>query len=224
VSQPAGASSDEENDDWLADVAVSREVVSTTPRFAGTVWSVRTDVVDLGDGQQVSRDVISHPGAVGIIAIDDQLRVLLVRQYRHPVGALLWEPPAGLLDIEGEDPLDAAARELYEEAGYRAAEWSVLVDAFTSPGGSNEATRIYLARDLAAVAHDDRFYGDGEERDMPSRWVPLTDARDAVIDGRLHNSLAAMGILAAASVFLPPRGVGHGVRPVDTRWFRRPVS
>ena len=221
MSQPAGAPSEEMEDGVLADVAVSREVVSSTPRFAGTVWSVRTDVVNLGDGQQVSRDVITHPGAVGIIAIDDELRVLLVRQYRHPVAALLWEPPAGLLDIDGEDPLEAAARELYEEAGYRAAEWSVLVDAFTSPGGSNEAARIYLARDLSAVADDDRFYGDGEERDMPSRWVPLIDARDAVIDGRLHNSLAAMGILAAASLFLPPRGAGHGVRPVGAPWLRR---
>src|SRR6185312_6625482 len=127
------------------------------PRFEGRVWSVRTDVVDLADGQQVERDVIAHPGAVGIIALDDHLDVLLVRQYRHPVGALLWEPPAGLLDVEGEDPLDAAARELYEEAGYRAREWAVLADTFTSPGGSDEAVRIYLARGLSEVAADERF-------------------------------------------------------------------
>ncbi|MGH8889539.1 MAG: NUDIX domain-containing protein [Acidothermaceae bacterium] len=224
MSESERTSSDEENDEVLADVAVARHVVETTPHFEGRVWSVRTDVVDLGDGQQVSRDVIAHPGAVGIIAVDDQLRVLLVRQYRHPVGALLWEPPAGLLDIAGEDPLDAAARELYEEAGYRASEWSVLVDAFTSPGGSDEAIRIYLARDLVAVPEDERFYGEAEERDMPSRWVPLRDARDAVIGGRLHNALAAMGILAAASVLLPSRILGDGVRPVAASWFRRPAS
>lgn len=224
MSQPVGTSSAEKSDDVLADVAVARHVISSTPRFRGNVWSVRTDVVDLSDGQQVSRDVIAHPGAVGIIAVDDDLQVLLVRQYRHPVGALLWEPPAGLLDVPGEDPLDAAARELYEEAGYRAGEWSILVDAFTSPGGSDEAIRIYLARDLVAVADDDRFYGEGEERDMPSRWVPLVDARDAVIEGRLHNALAAIGILAAASALLPSGSGRDGIRPVSSPWFRRPIS
>lgn len=223
MSSPAGASSDIEGDDPLFDLAVARRVVSSTPRFAGRVWGVRTDVVDLGDGQQVERDVIAHPGAVGIIAVDDELRVLLVHQYRHPVGALLWEPPAGLLDIEGEDPLDAAARELHEEAGYRAREWSVLLDAFTSPGGSDEAIRIYLARDLAEVASDERFFGEGEERDMPSRWVPLTDARDAVLGGRLHNPLAVMGILAAANLLLG-RQLGVDTRPADSPWFGQPSS
>lgn len=122
----------------VRDEPAPRPVCATHRHFTGRVVSLRTDVVDLGPAGRVDRDVVEHPGAVGVIAVDAELRVLLVRQYRHPVGCLLWEPPAGLLDIPGEDPLTAARRELAEEAGYQAAEWAVLVDAFTSPGGSTE--------------------------------------------------------------------------------------
>lgn len=200
----------------VTDVAVERRILSSRSGFSGRVWSVRSDVVDLGDGQTVQRDVIVHPGAVGIVAVDEAQRVLLVQQYRHPVRALLWEPPAGLRDMDGEDPLETAARELFEEAGYRAAEWSVLVDAFTSPGGSDEAVRIYLARELREVEDGERFVGDGEERDMPARWIPLDEARAAVLVGRLHNPLAVMGILAAAALLLDG---DHEARPVDSPWF-----
>jgi 8-oxo-dGDP phosphatase len=204
-------------DDDLSDVAVDRVVVSSTLRLHGRVWDVRTDVVDLGDGQQVERDVVLHPGAVGIIAVDDERRVLLVRQYRHPVGAMLWEPPAGLLDVSGEAPLDAAKRELFEEAGYRARDWTVLIDAFTSPGGSNESVRLYLARDLQPVGDGERHVGDGEERDMPTRWVLLSVVRVAVLSGRLHSPLGAMGFLAAASILLD--GVA-APRRADSAWMR----
>jgi 8-oxo-dGTP pyrophosphatase MutT (NUDIX family) len=205
----------------LADVEVQRKVASSLTRFTGRVWSVRTDVVDLDDGQHVERDLIVHPGAVAIIAVDDELQILLVRQYRHPVSAMLWEPPAGLLDVPGEDPSDAAARELYEEAGYRAQRWSVLVDAFTSPGGSNESVRLYLARGLTQVADDERHVGEGEERDMETRWVPLSQARDAVFAGGLHNPLGVMGILAAAAVLLDDVAT---TRPVDAGWLRSGMS
>jgi 8-oxo-dGDP phosphatase len=200
----------------LVDAAEPRRVVSSRERFAGRVLSLRTDVVDLGDGQQVERDVIVHPGAVGIVAVDDELRVLLVHQYRHPVGSMLWELPAGLLDIAGERPLDAAARELFEEAGHRAREWGVLVDALSSPGGSDESVRVYLARGLSEVEADARFHGEGEERNMATAWFPLADARDAILAGRLHNALAVMGILAASAVLL-----GSAVaRPTSAEWFR----
>jgi 8-oxo-dGTP pyrophosphatase MutT (NUDIX family) len=211
-------------DSWLgeappSDQFVERRVISSTRRFEGKVWNIRTDVVDLGDGQHVERDLVEHPGAVGIIAVDDELRVLMVRQYRHPVSSMLWEPPAGLLDIDGEDPRDAGARELFEEAGYRARDWSVLVDAFTSPGGSSESIRIFLARGLTAVAESERFVRTDEERDMPTRWVPLLEARNLVLAGGLHSPLGIMGILAAATVLLPA-APPVAPRSVTAPWFR----
>jgi 8-oxo-dGTP pyrophosphatase MutT (NUDIX family) len=208
-----------EEPDETADRFVHRRVISSRRLLEGKIWNVRRDVVDLGDGQQVERDLIEHPGAVGIIAVDDQLRVLLVNQYRHPVSSLLWEPPAGLLDVSGEPPEVAAARELYEEADYRAARWSVLIDAFTSPGGSGESIRLYLARDLTPVAKADLFTREDEERDMVTRWVPLLEARDLVLSGELHSPLAVMGILAANAILLPgyPAGVA---RDVASSWFR----
>lgn len=159
------------------------------------VIDVRSDLVRMPDGSQATRDVVVHPGAVGIIAMDDQQRVLLLQQYRHSVGRLLWEPPAGLLDEVAESPLDAAKRELYEEAHLEAAQWDVLVDAFTSPGMTDEAVRIYLARSVQESS-EPRFEAEHEEVDMALRWVPLADAVRAVLDGRIHNPLAVMGVLA----------------------------
>ena len=189
-------------------------VASETVWRSGRVIDVRTDQVRMSDGSTATRDVVVHPGAVGIVAIDDDQRVLLIQQYRHPVGWRLWEPPAGLLDEPGEDPLVAARRELFEEAHLQAGRWDVLVDAFTSPGMCDEAVRIYLARDVAA-ADGERFHGRDEEADLRTQWVPLSEAIDAVLAGSLHNPLAAMGLLAAAHVL--GRG-GDGLRPADTPW------
>ena len=186
-------------------------------RFRGRVWDIRTDIVDLGDGEQVERDLVVHPGAVGIIAVDDDQQVLLVRQYRHPVSALLWEPPAGLLDVPGEDPLDAAKRELFEEAGYRAERWSVLLDVFMSPGGSGESVRLFLAQDLTPVTESERFLGEAEERAMITRWIPLAQARAGLFAGHLHSPLSVMGILAVTRVLADGDAA---TRPVESPWFR----
>jgi 8-oxo-dGTP pyrophosphatase MutT (NUDIX family) len=201
----------------LADVAAHRGVVRSTQRFDGRVWDIRTDVVDLGDGEQVERDLVVHPGAVGIIAVDENQQVLLVQQYRHPVSALLWEPPAGLLDVPGEEPLAAAQRELFEEAGYRASRWSVLLDVFMSPGGSSESVRLYLAHDLTPVAEAERFLGEAEERSMITRWVPLAQARAGLFSGELHSPLSVMGILAVTRVLIDGDA---STRPVESPWFR----
>lgn len=203
----------------LRDTPAAYDVVAVHERFTGRVISVRTDDVRMPDGAVTPREVVVHPGAVGVLALDDQDRVLLVQQYRHPPGRLLWEPPAGILDVPGEPPLDTAQRELYEEAGYRATDWLLLTDTFTSPGMSDEALRIYLARGLAPVTDDERFAGEHEEADMPLAWVGLDDAVALVLAGRLHNPTAVIGILAVARA--RDRGYAE-LRPADAPWPERP--
>jgi ADP-ribose pyrophosphatase len=200
----------------LADEPTSRFTTlnSEVPFRSGRVIDVRTDRVGMPDGGEATRDVVVHPGAVGIIAMDEQERVLLLHQYRHAVGRLLWEPPAGLLDEVGEDPLEAAKRELYEEAHLEADRWDVLVDGFTSPGMTDEAVRVYLARDVRE-SRAPKFEAEHEEVDMPLRWVPLGDAVVAVLAGRIHNPLAVMGVLAASAA---SRTSYTELRPADAPW------
>ncbi len=199
----------------IEDARASLEVASSSRVHHGLVWDVRRDEVRLEDGQTVTREVLVHTGAVGIVALDEHDRLLMVRQYRHPVRSYLWEPPAGLLDVDGEDPLDAAKRELAEEGHLRADEWHVLVDFYNSPGGSTEAFRCYLARGLHAIDEGERHEGDGEERDMPVTWVALDEARDLVLTGRLHNPTAVTGVLAASTA----RADGwRSLRPGDAPW------
>jgi ADP-ribose pyrophosphatase len=182
----------------VRDAPTRWEVVGSREGFSGRVIAVRVDrvVMPNGAGSEVAeREVVAHPGAVGVLALDADERVLFIRQYRHPVGYLLWEAPAGLRDVAGE-PLHATAqRELIEETGYRAETWHVLVDIFTSPGMSDERMRIFLARDLSEEPSD--FERIHEEADMPIAWVPLEDAVAKVLSGDIHNPTAAMGILAA---------------------------
>ena len=199
----------------IEDIPASYDVTATELVYrSGRVIDVRRDVVTMpGDGT-AERDVVLHPGAVGIVALDERGRVLLLRQYRHPVGQLLWEPPAGLLDEPGEEPLAAAKRELHEEAHVRAERWNVLLDIFTSPGMSSEAVRIYLARDVAP-SEAPRHEGEHEEADMPVEWVDLDEAIRLVMAGVLHNPLAAMGLLATAHA----RSDGFtSLRPADAPW------
>jgi 8-oxo-dGDP phosphatase len=189
----------------------SSEVVHST----GRVISVRRDqVVPPNGGEPFVRDVVVHPGAVGVVALDPQNRMLLVRQYRHPVGYRLLEPPAGLLDVQGEAYRLGAERELWEEAATKAADWRVLVDAFTSPGLTNEAVRIFLARDLSEASETyDRLH---EEADMETVWAPLVDVVGAVLAGDLHNPILVMGALAAWTAL---NGPGFDtLRPADSPW------
>ncbi|GIG20925.1 NTP pyrophosphohydrolase [Cellulomonas chitinilytica] len=182
----------------VADSAAPRPVVSHEVLHHGKVWDLATDVVDLGDSQVV-REYVDHPGAVAVVALDEADRVLLVSQYRHPVRHELWELPAGLLDVEGEELVVAAARELAEEADLVAGSWWTLVDFFTSPGGSDERIVVFLARDLSAVPDADRYTRVDEEADMALAWLPLDEAVDAVLAGRLHSPTAITGVLAAAA-------------------------
>lgn len=186
-------------------------------RFPGLRWTVRSDTVQLTSGESVVRDMVVHPGAVGIIALDDQDRVLLNRQYRHPVGAYLWEPPAGLLDLAGEPPLECAKREFLEEAGLLAEHWWLLYDFFNSPGGSTEAFRCFLARGLSE-APGGRPVGEAEEADLEPRWVPLDEAVALVRSGALANPTAVTGILAA---YAARQDGWQGLRPADSPWPMR---
>ena len=183
----------------LRDAADAAELISRRPHYAGRVWSVVTDTVRLPDGSVVERDVVDHPGAVGILALDDEDRVLLIRQYRQPAGGYLLELPAGLRDVDGEHPWSTARRELLEETGYEAADWHVLVDFFNSPGGSTEAFRCYLARSLTEVDGGRPATGEAEEAHLPRAWVPLERAVDLVLAGDLHNPTTVAGVLAASA-------------------------
>ncbi|MFI6510648.1 NUDIX domain-containing protein [Streptosporangium sp. NPDC050855] len=182
----------------VRDVPEEWKVDSSTERFRARVITGVTDAVVMPDGEIADRDYVVHPGSVAVVALDEQGRILLLRQYRHPVRRLLWELPAGLRDVDGEPLHVGAARELAEETGYRAGTWHVLVDAFTSPGMANERTRIFLARDLALLPEGELdFVRRHEEADMPLAWIPLSDAVRRAMAGMIHNSQAVAGILAA---------------------------
>ncbi|MDQ6650633.1 MAG: NUDIX hydrolase [Actinomycetota bacterium] len=189
--------------------------------FTGKVIQVRTDIVSMPGGGVSQRDVVVHPGAVGIVALDDADRIFLVHQYRHPVGDRLWELPAGLLDHAGEPALEAAARELAEEAGLTARVWAVLVDTYNSPGMSDEAVRIYLARAVHEIPAEQRYAGSDEEAEMASAWVPLDDAVRRVFRGEISNSMAVIGILAAVQARAEAFA---NLRPADARWPAKPSA
>jgi 8-oxo-dGTP pyrophosphatase MutT (NUDIX family) len=165
--------------------------------YEGQIVAVRVDTVQMPDGSSTDREVVRHADSVAVVALDAQQRVLLIRQYRHPIGRKLWELPAGLRDQDGEPPLETARRELAEETGIRAATWVTLVDLHPSPGISTEAVRVYLATDLKV---QDRA-GDaaGEEKDLEQRWLPLRRALEEVLSGAITNGLAVAGLLAVCS-------------------------
>ena len=189
-----------------------------------SVWSGRiVDMVEdhfvVVEGEEpVVRQYTRHPGAVAVVVMrgeEGAEEILLERQYRHPVSASLWETPAGLLDIPGEDPLIAAERELAEEADLAARRWDVLVDFFTSPGSSTEPLRVFLARELEPSATT--FEREDEEATMEYAWVPLSTALEWVLAGRLHNPSTVIGILAAHAA----RGRGwEGLREPNAPWLR----
>jgi ADP-ribose pyrophosphatase len=197
-----------------------RVTASETP-FTGNKTGVRTDRVVMPDGSTAARDYQTHPGSVAVLALDEDGRVLVLRQYRHPVRQRLWEIPAGLLDVPGENPLSAAQRELYEEAHVKAADWRVLADVYTTPGGSDEAVRIFLAREVTA-AEGERFEAAEEESDMEAARVPLADLIRGVLAGDLHNNCLVVGVLALQAA-LSGDGL-DALRPAEAPWPARPFS
>ncbi|MBT2523735.1 NUDIX hydrolase [Arthrobacter sp. ISL-28] len=204
----------------VSDAPSPRRLLSTEKVYEGRIWDVVSDSFKLSDeGDALVRDYIDHPGAVAVLPMNDAGEVLLLKQYRHPVGMDLWEIPAGLLDVEGEDFVVGAARELAEEADLIANTWNVLVDFFNSPGSSSEAIRIYLARGLTEVPHHELHQRTDEEAEIELHWIPLEEAVAGVLEGRLHNPSAVVGILAAAAA----KADGFaGLRPSDAPWPAHP--
>jgi ADP-ribose pyrophosphatase len=191
---------------------MSHPVLTSREQFAGRIFSVVTDEVEMPGGGHARRDYVRHVGAVGVLALDDADRVVLVQQYRHPVGARLWELPAGLVDVAGESLVAAAARELAEEADLVAGRWELLVDAYTSPGYSNEIIRLFLARDLTPVPDGQRHERHDEEADLVTRLVGLDEAVGMALRGEILNASCLIGVFAAAHLRAqgwPP------LRPVD---------
>jgi 8-oxo-dGDP phosphatase len=197
----------------IKDAPEAWPVVASDTLVRGRLVTVRTDKVRMPGGNLAERDVVLHPGAVAVLALDETGQVLLIRQYRHPVSKLLWEIPAGLRDVAGEPLLATAQRELLEEAGYRARTWRVLADYYSSPGFTNERLRIFLARDLELVPAAERdFVPEDEETQLVLAWLPLDEAVGKVLAGDLHNSAAALGILAGYAA----RSQGYDrLRPAD---------
>jgi 8-oxo-dGTP pyrophosphatase MutT (NUDIX family) len=186
-------------------------VQSSETVFEGRVIALRRDTVAMPGGGESVREVVTHPGAVAVVAVDDHGRVVLLRQYRHPVGRYLWELPAGLRDADGEPPLETAKRELAEEVLLAAERWSLLTTTYNSPGFSDELVLVYLAEGLSDVARPEGFVVEHEELDMTIERVPLADAVQRVFDGDIRNASAVVGLLAAAQV----RAAAPRLRPVD---------
>ena len=188
--------SEPSTDEVFADESFEVAVTDRSTQFDGIVWNVVSETFTYND-HPVTREFIDHPGAVAILAMDQDDRILAIQQYRHPIRLRDWEIPAGLLDIAGESTLLAAQRELAEEADLVAATWHLLAEIVTSPGGSNETLRVYLARDLSAAS--ERFVREEEEADIVVRWIGLDEAVNAALSGAVTNVGFTVAVLAAAA-------------------------
>lgn len=174
------------------------QVVESVVQYRGPIFEVRSDKVTMPGGSVAQRDYVAHGGAVGAVAVDPDGRVLLLRQYRHPVRQRLWELPAGLSDVDGEPAVETARRELYEEAGLRAEVWRPLTDTLTSPGMTNERMRLFLAQQLTEVPDAERYHREHEEAELEAAWFDLDEAVRMVFAGEIRNATCVIGVLATA--------------------------
>ncbi|MDO4244171.1 MAG: NUDIX hydrolase [Actinomyces sp.] len=218
--------------DRIEDVPdLTRAVVDHASIWSGPIFTVEDDSVVLSRGARpVRRQTVAHHDAVSIVALregeessraDGAAEILLVRQYRHPVRAMLWEIPAGLLDVPGEPPLLAAQRELAEETDHAARMWHVLVDTYASPGFTTEGSRCFLARGLRLLEADERVPRLDEEAEIRPAWFALEEVVEAVMSGAVHNPSTVVGVLAAQLA----RSRGYaGLREAEAHWLRSPRS
>jgi len=204
----------------LRDTPEEWPIESTEQLAVGQVTSYVCDRVQMVDGTTANRQYIVHPGAVAVLVLDDQDRILTLRQYRHPVRRVMVELPAGLLDKPGEHPLEAAKRELYEEAHLQAGDWRVLIDYYNSAGSSDEALRIFVAREPVA-ADGARYAGEGEEAGIVVGWVPRTELLAAVMAGEVGTA-SIVASVCALTVALSEPGGWERLRSADAPWDARP--
>ena len=209
----------------------TRRVIDSRRVWAGPIFAVEDEALLLSEGARpVKRQTVAHHDAVSVVALregeessqpDGAAEILLVRQYRHPVRAMLWEVPAGLLDVPGEDPLDAARRELAEETDYRAEHWQVLVDYYASPGFTTEGCRSFLATGVSRLPAAERSARHEEEAEFVPTWFRLDDVVDAVLGGRVHNPATVSGVLA---LVVARSRTDRALREPDAGWLHSPRS
>ena len=179
----------------LSDEAANLSAAESRLVYEGKIWNLQSDDFNF-NGEMLTREYVDHPGAVAILTIDENENILFLKQYRRPVDSYLWEIPAGLLDLEDEPKLDAAKRELAEEAGLQAEIWSELITFFTTPGGSSESITIFIARGLSKSNLE--FATSGEEKDMEQQWVSLREAVQMVLTSSIKSPTAVVGVMAHA--------------------------
>lgn len=198
------------------DKAGHRPIAQHRIAYDGMIWQIARDTVDFADGVRFDREYLQHPGAVAVIALDAEDRVLLIRQYRHPAGGTLWEIPAGLRDHDGESDAEAARRELAEETGHTAAQLRTLIDLRPSPGGSDEVIRVYLATGLRE-AEDVDFERTEEEAELHISWAPLFELVQAILRGDLTSGTLVAGVMALAA-HRAAGGRDEELRPAEDPW------
>jgi ADP-ribose pyrophosphatase len=159
------------------------------------VWDLVAETFEF-NGELLTREYVKHTGAVAVLTINDKDELLLMKQYRRPVGSFLMEFPAGLLDVPGEAKLDCAKRELAEEANLAAGIWEELISFHATPGGNSESITIFVAKDLSNANSD--YVTSGEEKDMPQTWVSIQDALASVLSSDIKSPTAVVGIMAYA--------------------------
>jgi ADP-ribose pyrophosphatase len=177
------------------DQPFAANVSSSEVVFEGMIWNVVSERFAFAD-EELTREFVRHPGAVAVLAVNQQGQVLMIRQYRHPVREFLWEIPAGLLDVSGESKAEAAVRELIEETGYQPQAIESLIDFYTTPGGNSEMISVFLARDLAFVGRP--AAQEGEERELIVDWIDFDDAVQSVLASEIKSPSAAAAIMAYA--------------------------
>ena len=193
------------------------DTVSSRTVYAGAILALRIDEVAMPGGRVAEREVVEHHGAVAVVAVDEDGRLVLIHQYRHPIGERLLELPAGLLDGVDEDPLEAAKRELAEETGFAARRWSTLIDIALSPGFTDEALRVFLAEDLVTTHQPTPEH---EEADLEIVRMTVEEAAAAALEGQIVNATAVAGIMALQSA----RSTGFALRPANAPWPGQPTT